>query len=149
MTPSTPDRAEADPGAALHTGRWRLPSGRAMTKHTRQAIHHTLQSWGVGSAAGDLTDHLTALVHDVLARANVRGWGPIELRLELRASARLLLTEVRDAAPSLPGSGERGAPGGDGHGIIALTYGRRPARDGIRYIHSFTWWQPGAIAANR
>ncbi len=120
-----------------------------MTKHTRQAIHHALQSWGVGSAAGDLTDHLTTLVHDVLARANVRGRGQVELRLELRASARLLLGEVRNAAPSRPGSGDRAVSDGDGHGIIALTYGRRPTRDGIGYIHSFTWWQPGAITANQ
>ena len=75
--------------------------------------------------------------------------GPVDLRLEPRASARLPLGEIRAAASAPPGtlSGAAGHPSGhadghaDGHAIIALTYGRRPSRRRARYIHSFAWWQ--------
>ena len=88
--------------------------------------------------AGDLTDHLTTLVQEFLTRTASRARGPIDLRLELRESARLLLGEIRNASAVPSEFGQRAL----GHGIVALTYGRRPLRDGSRYIHSFAWWQP-------
>ncbi|MFB4299690.1 hypothetical protein [Actinomadura sp. NTSP31] len=142
---SIPDENDVDAAArpGLRTGRWRLPAGRAAAGQVRGTVRDALRAWGLGSAAGDLSDQLTALVQDHLTRAAARG--PIDLRLELRASARLLLGEIRAAATAPPGaqSGAAGRPPGhaDGRGIIALTYGRRPSRERVRYIHSFAWWQ--------
>ncbi|MEU9016956.1 hypothetical protein [Actinomadura sp. NPDC048394] len=145
---SAPDENDADaarPG--LRTGRWRLPAGRAAAQ-VRRTVRDALRAWGLGSAAGDLSDQLTALVQDLLTRAAARG--PVDLRLELHASARLLLGEIRAAASAPPGtpSGTADRPSGhaSGHGIIALTYGRRPSRKRVRYIHSFAWWQQDPVA---
>ncbi|WP_067792625.1 hypothetical protein [Actinomadura formosensis] len=138
---AAPAENDADAAAypGLRTGRWRLPAGQV-----RRAVHDALRTWGLGPAAGDLSDQLTALVQDLLTRAAARG--PVDLRLELRASARLLLGEIRDAAPAPSGAAGRPSDHADGHGIIALTYGRRPSRKRVRYIHSFAWWQQDAIA---
>ncbi|MDL4815261.1 hypothetical protein [Actinomadura opuntiae] len=133
--------AAARPG--LRTGRWRLPAGRAAAGQVRRVVHDALRTWGLGPAAGELSDHLTALVQDLLTRAAARG--PVDLRLELRASARLLLGEIRDAAPAPSGAADRPSGHADGHGIFALTYGRRPSRKRVRYIHSFAWWQQDPV----
>ncbi|WP_433466422.1 hypothetical protein [Spirillospora sp. CA-128828] len=36
-----------------------------------------------------------------------------------------------------------------GSGVVALTYGQRRSRNGNRYIHSFTWWRPDSVPADR
>lgn len=134
---SAPDENDVDaarPG--LRTGRWRLPAGRAAAGQVRRTVRDALRAWGLGSAAADLSDQLTALVQDLLARAAAEG--PVDLRLELRASARLLVGEIRAAAS---GAADRPSDHADGRGIIALTYGRRRSRRRVRYIHSFAWWQ--------
>lgn len=144
MTPSALHPAEDDPGPVLRIGRWQLPAGRAATAQARRTVHGALRRWGLGPAAGDLTDHMTAVVQEFLARTATRAREPIHLRLELRASARLLLGEIYNAFPTPLESAHRALDRGPGRGIVALTYGRRPARDGRWYIHSFTWWQPDA-----
>ncbi|MEW2357522.1 hypothetical protein [Spirillospora sp. NPDC029432] len=134
--------AAAHPG--LRTGRWRLPAGRPAGGQVRRAVHDALRTWGLGPAAGDLSDQLTALVQDLLARGAARG--PVDLRLELRPPARLLLGEIRDAAPASSGPAARPSGQASARGIIALTYGRRSSRERAQYIHSFAWWQQDAIA---
>ncbi|TDB99277.1 hypothetical protein [Actinomadura sp. 7K534] len=141
MTAFTQHDADDDPGTGLRVARCRLPGGRAAAGQVRRTVHGALHGWGLGPVAGDLTDHLTALVQEFLARTASRARGPIDLRLELRASARLLLGEIHNAAPEP-------VPEAPGRGIVALTYGRRPARDGTRYIHSFTWWHQDAATAD-
>jgi hypothetical protein len=150
---SVPDENDVDAAArpGLRTGEWRLPAGRAAAGQLRRTVRDALRAWGLGSAAADLSDQLTALLQDLLTHA---AHGPVDLRLELRASARLLLGEVRAAASAPPRtpSGAAGHPPdqadghADGHGIIALTYGRRPSRRRVRYVHSFAWWQRGPAA---
>src|SRR5690606_39140948 len=109
-----------------------------ISRQVRRRVHGALRGWGLGPVAADLTDHLATLVHEFRTRtATTRVRCPIDLRLELRASARLLLGEIRNAAP--PSDLGLRAPL---HGLVALTYGRRPMRNGVRYIHSFAWWQP-------
>ncbi|TMQ93289.1 hypothetical protein ETD83_25765 [Actinomadura soli] len=160
MSTSTNDHAEASAEAgppALRIGRWRLrtgrrrlPGGRAAAvpsgRKVRRAFRRTLRRWGLGSAADELADHLTALVQDVLARSPMRGRGAIDLRLELRASARMLLGEIHPL-PARPGARDPAGGGTGGRGIIVLTYGRRPGRGGaaIRYVHRFTWWRTDSI----
>ncbi|XRQ06604.1 hypothetical protein ACN3XK_60395 [Actinomadura welshii] len=138
----TQHNMEDDPGPGLRVARCRLPGGRTATGQFRRTVHGALRGWGLGPVAGDLTDHLTTLVQEFLARTAARTRGPIDLRLELRESARLLLGEIRNAAPEP-------AQEAPGRGIVALTYGRRPARNGVRYIHSFTWWHQDAITTAR
>ncbi|TDC70959.1 hypothetical protein E1200_03655 [Actinomadura sp. GC306] len=141
MTAFTQHNVDDDPGPGPRIARCRLPGGRAATGQIRRTVHGALRGWGLGPLAGDLTDQLTALVQELLARTASRPRGPIDLRLELRASARLLLGEIHHAAPDP-------APESPGRGIVALTYGRRPARDGVRYVHSFTWWHQDALTAD-
>lgn len=138
---SVPDENDLDAAArpGLRTGRWRLPAGRAAAGQVSRTVRDALRAWGLGSAAGDLSDQLTVLVQDLLTRAAAHG--PVDLRLELRASARLLLGEIRAAASAPPGAAGHPSGHADGHGVIALTYGRRPSRGRVRYIHSFAWWQ--------
>ncbi|MFI0409456.1 hypothetical protein [Actinomadura sp. 3N508] len=147
----------------LRTGRWRLrtarrmlPGGRvaaaAPDRKVRRAFRRALRRWGLGSAADELADQLTALLQDVLARSPMRGRGAFDLRLELRASARMLLGEIHPL-PARPGAGKAGDPaegGAGGRGIIVLTYGRRPDRGGThtRYVHRFTWWRTDSVTTD-
>ncbi|WUH99829.1 hypothetical protein OHR68_41140 [Spirillospora sp. NBC_00431] len=137
----TSNHADA-PRPALRTGRWQLPGGRATSRKARRAFRRALRRWGLGSAADDLADQLATLVQDVLARSPMRGRGAFDLRLELRASARMLLGEIHPL-PGRPGAGDQADGGAGGRGIIVLTYGRRPDRGGAgtRYVHRFTWWR--------
>jgi len=144
VTVYTHDLGEDDPGPALRIARWRLQGGHAAARQVRRRVHGALRGWGLGPVAGDLTDHLTTLVQEFLTRTASRARGPIDLRLELRESARLLLGEIRNASAVPSEFGQRAL----GHGIVALTYGRRPLRDGSRYIHSFAWWQPSTATAD-
>ncbi|MFI0480226.1 hypothetical protein [Actinomadura sp. 9N215] len=148
MPTSSLDHAGA-PRPALRTGRWQLPGGRATGRKSRRAIRRALRRWGLGAAADDLADQLTALVQDVLARSPMRGRGTIDLRLELRASARMLLGEIHPL-PARTGTGGTADGGAGGRGIIVLTYGRRPDRGGagVRYVHRFTWWRTDGVATD-
>ncbi|MFI0372184.1 hypothetical protein ACH35V_30345 [Actinomadura sp. 1N219] len=148
MSTSTRDSAET-PRPALRTGRWQLPTGRATGRRARRAYRRALRRWGLGSAADELADQLTALVQDVLARSPMRGRGAIDLRLELRASARMLLGEIHPL-PARPGAGDQAEGGAGGRGIIVITYGRRPGRRGAgaRYVHRFTWWRTDSITTD-
>ncbi|XRQ09819.1 hypothetical protein ACN3XK_02625 [Actinomadura welshii] len=137
MTTSAQHDAEDGRWTDVRIGRLQVPGGLSATKQIRRTARGVLRRWGLGPAAGELTDQLTALVQEFIARPAVRGRGPIQLRLELRASARLLLGEIHHLSPSPAG-----------RGVVALTYGRR-SRDGIRYIHSFMWWQPDATPTDR
>lgn len=148
MTTSAQHNAEDGPRPDVRTGRWQVPGGRAATKEIRRTVRGVLRSWGLGPAVGEFTDHLTALVQEFLARAAGRGDGPIQLRLELRASARLLLGEVHHLPPDPAGRGYQARDGAVGRGLVALTYGRR-SRNGIRYVHSFMWWQQDATPTVR
>lgn len=132
--------AEAAGRQALRTGRWQWPGGNPVAEPVRDAIRDALRRWGLGPVAGELTDRLTTLVQELLAHSGRRGRGSIDMRLELRASARLLLGEVHHTPFSAGGAVDR--PTGGGRGIIAVTYGRRPAREGTGYVRSFAWWRP-------
>src|SRR5690606_40275331 len=69
-----------------------------ISRQVRRRVHGALRGWGLGPVAADLTDHLATLVHEFRTRtATTRVRCPIDLRLELRASARLLLGEIRNA----------------------------------------------------
>ncbi|WP_412520923.1 hypothetical protein K8Z49_23335 [Actinomadura madurae] len=149
MTAPTYHNAENDAGSVLRTARWQLPGGHAATGQVRRKVHDALRRWGLGPAAGDLTDHLTALVHEFLTRAATRARGPIDLRLEFRASARLLLSEIHSLSSGPAERGHQGCDDTGGSGVVALTYGQRGSRNGIRYIHSFTWWRPDSVPAAR
>ncbi|REE97338.1 hypothetical protein [Thermomonospora umbrina] len=146
----THGRADTAEGTAVRIGRWELPSGRAAAAQARRTVRNTLDRWGLGPAAGDLIQHLTPLVQQLATRAAARGGVPIGLRLELRPSDRLLLGEVHTAGDPAEPDDPSPADKVD-RGLIALTYGRRPARDGtaVWYTHAFTWWQPGVVIADR
>ncbi|GAA2636998.1 hypothetical protein SMC26_15820 [Actinomadura fulvescens] len=117
---------------------WQLPNGRAAISQARKAVHNALQEWGLGHTAGEVADHLTQLMNQL----NATSRGPFDLRLELRQSARLLLGEIRRRSPAPPDSG-----GESGHGIVAVTYGKRTTRDGARwYTHAFSWSPPEETA---
>ena len=122
-------------GQPPHTGRWPLPRGRIAVGNVRGIVRGALQSWGLGPAAGSLTDRVAPLVQDLVVRTAARCRGPLVLRLELHAPARLLLGEIHDAAAERPGPGSHIA-------AIAVTYGRRArARGGPAgwYAHAFVW----------
>lgn len=138
MTPSARRNAESAGRQALRTGRWQWPGGSLASEPVRDTIRDALRRWGLGPVAGELTDRLTTLVQELLAHSGRRGRGSIDMRLELRAPARLLLGEVHHTP--LPAGGARDRPAG-GRGIIAVTYGRRPAREGTEYVRSFSWWR--------
>lgn len=131
------------------TGRWQLPSGRSAAAHARRTIHAALQRWGLGPAAEALTNQVTALIQELSARPATRKRGPIDLRLELRAADRLLLGEIHDTTHDETGPDDRHPE--PRRGIIALTYGRRLARNGTAtwYTHAFTWYQPDANTTDR
>ncbi|MFB4320486.1 hypothetical protein [Actinomadura sp. 21ATH] len=149
---SSHDHADGAAPAALRTGRWRLPppAGARRAAHARRTVHAALRRWGLGPAADTLAQRVVALVQEMTARPAARRYGPIDLHLELRPTDRLLLAEIRGAAPALPESADRPPAIGDGRSIIALTYGHRPARNGIAtwYTHAFTWQRPGADTAD-
>ncbi|WP_141575233.1 hypothetical protein [Actinomadura sp. WMMA1423] len=122
--------------AAPRAGRWALPGGRAAVGSVRGIVQGALHVWGLGPAAGGLTDRLAPLIQDAVARAAVRRRGSLELRLELHEPVRLLLGEVLRPGGG-PGAGAEG-----GHvAAIAVTYGRRPVRGGAGdwYAHVFVW----------
>jgi hypothetical protein len=150
-TVSRHDHADEATPSAPPASRWQLPSGRPAAAHARRAIHTTLKRWGLGPAADALTHQVAALIQELPARNAARGPDPIDLRLELRAADRLLLGEIQSTTSDRPGSGDQTSNGHSGRGIIALTYGRRPARDGTTtwYTHAFTWWQPDTITTDR
>ncbi|MFC5747544.1 hypothetical protein [Actinomadura rugatobispora] len=150
-TVSRHDHADGPTPPAPPAGRWRLPSGRPAAAHARHAIHTTLKRWGLGPAADALTHQVAALIQELCARTAARDPGPIDLRLELRAADRLLLGEIQSTTPGRPGPGDQTPTGQSGRGIIALTYGHRPARNGTTtwYTHAFTWWQPDTITTDR
>ncbi|HEX2314624.1 MAG TPA: hypothetical protein VHJ17_12865 [Thermomonospora sp.] len=139
----------APPG--VRVGRWQFPGGRAAVAHARRTVHRALRGWGLGPAAGDLADHLAPLVQRLAARTGGRGRGHVHLRLELRPTDRLVLGEVHADVPDAPEPEGPASADERDRGIIALTYGRRPARDGTAtwYTHAFTWWQPGTVPADR
>ncbi|KAB2340620.1 hypothetical protein [Actinomadura rudentiformis] len=154
MTMFHPDDADDADGAASlvpRTGRWQLPSERSAAAHARRTIHAALQRWGLGPAADTLTSQLASLIQDLSTRSAVRVPALIDLRLELRAADRLLLGEVQASTPDRPGPADQTSAGKGGRGIIALTYGRRLARNGTAtwYTHAFTWWQPNTITTDR
>ncbi|MEV4673858.1 MULTISPECIES: hypothetical protein [Actinomadura] len=126
--------APAIPEPALHIGRWQLPGGRTAAGNVRGIVRGALQSWGLGPAAGSLSDRVAPLVQDVVARAATRCRGPLVLRLELHQPARLLLGEIHDSAADRSGPGAHLA-------AIAVTYGRRLGRGGSAawYTHAFVW----------
>jgi hypothetical protein len=126
--------APTTPGPHLHTGRWQLPGGRIAAGNVRGIIRGALQSWGLGPAAGSLSDRVAPLVQDLLTRTATRCRGPLVLRLELHQPARLLLGEIHDSAADRPGPGCHLA-------AIAITYGRRRAHGGSAawYTHAFVW----------
>jgi len=138
---TTRDQAE-EPRSGPRNGRWQIPGGggRTAAAHARRALHDALERWGLGQAAGDVV----SLVNQLVSNAAMRGHGPLDLRLELRESARLLLGEIRAAVPSARETHDQISPFGDaGVACIALavTYGRRAGRDGadVWYTHAFTW----------
>ncbi|GAA1816873.1 hypothetical protein [Actinomadura chokoriensis] len=118
----------------LLAGRWQLPVGRIAVGNVRGIIRGALQSWGLGPAAGSLTDRVAPLVQDLVARTATRCRGPLVLRLELHQPSRLLLGELHDAAADRPGR-----PGSH-LAAIAVTYGRRHGRGAAAwYTHAFVW----------
>ncbi|NKZ02260.1 hypothetical protein [Actinomadura latina] len=121
----------------LLAGRWQLPGGRVAVGNVRGIIRGALQSWGLGPAAGSLTDRVAPLVQDLVARTATRCRGPLVLRLELHQPARLLLGEIHDSAADRAG---RDGPGSH-LAAIAVTYGRRRAAGGAAswYTHAFVW----------
>lgn len=119
---------------------WQLPNSRAAISQARRAIHSALQEWGLSHTAGEVADHVAPLIRQL----NATSRGPLDLRLELRRSAQLLLGEIRRIGLTPPEPGSR-SPGDNGdRGIVAVTYGRRPARDGTTtwYTHAFIWQRP-------
>lgn len=123
---------------------WQLPSGRAAISQARRAIHNALQEWGLSHTAGQVVEHVTPLIRQL----NATSRGPLNLRLELRQSARLLLGEIRRTTPAPPEPDGHSPSGHSDPSIIAVTYGQRPTRDGTTwYTHAFTWSQPESTAS--
>ncbi|MFI0446993.1 hypothetical protein [Actinomadura sp. 6N118] len=153
MSTVSPHDADEAASPTPHTGRWRLPSGRSATAHVRRTIHAALQRWGLGSAADTLTNQMTALIQELSTRFAASGSGPLDLRLELRTADRLLLGEIHDTTRdrSEPDDRTLARHPEPRRGIIALTYGRRPARNGTAtwYTHTFTWFQPDELTTDR
>ncbi|QKW33398.1 hypothetical protein HUT06_04600 [Actinomadura sp. NAK00032] len=130
--------APTTPEPPLHIGRWQLPGGRIAAGNVRGIVRGALQSWGLGPAAGSLSDRVAPLVQDLVARAATRCRGPLVLRLELHQPARLLLGEIHD-----PAAADRSGRDGPGSHLaaIAITYGRRLGHGGSAawYTHAFVW----------
>lgn len=136
--------APGAPRPVPHTGRWQLPSGRAAAGHVRSIVQSALHVWELGPATASLTDRLAPLLQELVARTAARRRESLILRLELHKPTRLLLGEILQttAGPS----GDRDAADGEGGrgshiAAIAVTYGRRPARNdsGAWYAHAFVW----------
>jgi hypothetical protein len=124
---------------------WQLPNGRAAISQARRAIENALRDWGLSHTADEVADHVAPLIHQL----NATSRGSLELRLELRRSARLLLGEISRTNPAPPVPGSNSPAGKSVRGIVAITYGRRAGRDGTagRYTHAFIWPRPNETSA--
>jgi hypothetical protein len=138
MTTTDQERLVVHPRPPSPAGGRQVSTVQAATTHVHRLIQTTLRRWGLGQVAGTVADDTSSLINDVVTSAT-RGYGPIDLRLELHKSVRLLLAEIRDAScgPAELGPDERGPR----VAAVAVVYGQRPSPTGVTkwYTHSFTW----------
>ncbi|GAA3942278.1 hypothetical protein GCM10023085_25060 [Actinomadura viridis] len=149
MTTAPHDPAD-DPTLApepptVHTGLWRLPAGRRMVTRIRRAIRTALRRWGLGPEAKPLAQHVVSLTKELAPQPADRTHGPLDLRLELRPTHRLLLVQLHTPDHDKPPRTDA-----NDHRIIAITYGYRPTRygPGTLYTHTFTWRRPAGHSDN-